>query len=197
MPVTINGTTGITYPAGGVDNTAGAGVGTTDTQLLTNKTIYGGAIQSATSVASTSGASIDFTGIPSWVKRITVTLSGVSTSGTSDMLIQLGTSSGVDVTGYVAMAQGGSTTVASKTATAGFIIDTSAQSATSTRNGSYIISQLSGSTYVGSGVFQHDTSRTVMSAGTKTLSGTLDRVRLTTVAGTDTFDAGTINILYE
>jgi hypothetical protein len=29
------------------------------------------------------------------------------------------------------------------------------------------------------------------------LSGTLDRVRITTANGTDTFDAGSINILYE
>jgi hypothetical protein len=29
------------------------------------------------------------------------------------------------------------------------------------------------------------------------LSGTLDRIRLTTVNGSDTFDAGSINIIYE
>jgi hypothetical protein len=37
----------------------------------------------------------------------------------------------------------------------------------------------------------------VFGGGSVTLSGTLDRVRITTVNGTDTFDAGTINILYE
>lgn len=39
MTITINGTTGVTYPAGGTDNVAGSGVGTTDTQTLTNKTL--------------------------------------------------------------------------------------------------------------------------------------------------------------
>lgn len=34
-------------------------------------------------------------------------------------------------------------------------------------------------------------------SGDLLLSGTLDRVRITTANGTDTFDAGTINILYE
>ena len=56
-------------------------VGTDATQTLTNKTIQGGAVTSGTAVASTSGTAIDFTSIPSWVKRITVMFSGVSTSG--------------------------------------------------------------------------------------------------------------------
>jgi hypothetical protein len=34
-------------------------------------------------------------------------------------------------------------------------------------------------------------------AGAKSLAGTLDRVRITTVNGTDVFDVGAINILYE
>jgi hypothetical protein len=61
-------------------------------------------ITSGTAVASTSGTSIDFTSIPSWVKRITVMLNGVSTSGTSIPLIQLGDSGGIENTGYSAVA---------------------------------------------------------------------------------------------
>jgi hypothetical protein len=93
MAVTINGTSGVTYPSGGVDNVAGAGVGTTDTQTLTNKTLTSPTIDGTpvmgasvitrgTAVASTSGTTVDFTGIPSWAKRITVMMSGVSTNGT-------------------------------------------------------------------------------------------------------------------
>ena len=69
-------------------------VGTDATQTLSNKTIEGGAITTGTAVASTSGTSISFTSIPSWVKRITVMFSGVSTSGTSAVQIQLGTGAG-------------------------------------------------------------------------------------------------------
>ena len=36
-----------------------------------------------------------------------------------------------------------------------------------------------------------------MGAGQKSFSGVIDRIRISTVNGTDTFDAGTINILYE
>jgi len=56
---------------------------------------------SGTSQASTSGTSIDFTGIPSWVKRITVMFNGVSTNGTSNKQIQLGDSGGFETTGYL------------------------------------------------------------------------------------------------
>ena len=75
------------------------------TQTLTNKTLGSGLvagaslITSGTAVASTSGTSIDFTGIPSWAKRITVMFNGVSTNGTSQQLIQIGSGS-VNATGY-------------------------------------------------------------------------------------------------
>ena len=39
MTMTLSGTSGVTYPNGGLANTTGAGVGTTDTQTLTNKTL--------------------------------------------------------------------------------------------------------------------------------------------------------------
>jgi hypothetical protein len=45
--------------------------------------------------------------------------------------------------------------------------------------------------------FRNDFAMPFSSSGTKSLSATLDRIRITTVNGTDTFDAGSINILYE
>ena len=78
-------------------------VGTDATQTLTNKTIQGGAITSGTAVASTSGTSIDFTGIPSWVKRITLMLDGVSWNASVSPLIQIGDSGGLESTGYNAI----------------------------------------------------------------------------------------------
>jgi hypothetical protein len=208
MPVTISGTSGVTYPGGGTDNVSGAGVGTTDTQTLTNKTLTSptitGAVMSSmassvitsgTAQASTSGTSIDFTSIPSWVKRITVMLSAVSTSGTSNLLIQLGYQSPVTSTGYVSRATSVGAQVSS---TAGFIITQSISAASDTIIGNIFICTLGSNVWVSGGnINDVGQNAVIMSAGNVTLSGTLDRVRVTTVNGTDTFDAGTINILYE
>lgn len=158
------------------------------------------AITSGTAVASTSGTSIDFTSIPSWVKRITVMLNGVSTSGGNDVIIQIGTSSGVTTSGYL----GSSTstlgsTIGSNNYTSGFGIRAGGSAAGGiVRQGSCTICLLGSNIWTESGVFAHSNEAgNVYSAGTVTLSGTLDRVRITTAAGTETFDAGTINILYE
>ena len=173
-------------------------VGTDATQTLTNKTIQGGAITSGTAVASTSGTSIDFTGIPSWVKRITVMFSEVSTSGTSNKLIQLGDSGGVEITGYLGSSSAIATTVASSNYTTGFGVK--ADGAADSLHGGVMLSLLNASTNTWScfgTIGRSDAAQTFTTAGTKALSATLDRVRITTVNGTDTFDAGSINILYE
>ena len=155
-----------------------------------------GVIKQATVQASTSGTSIDFTSIPSWAKRITVMFSGVSTNGTSPILIQLGNSGGVENTGYVSLAaQITNSTVANTTSTAG-LIQVFAAVAANTLNGSTIISLLNSNNWVSQGCAAY-TDRQATNGGSKTLSATLDRVRITTVNGTDTFDAGSINILYE
>lgn len=155
------------------------------------------AIVSGTAVASTSGTSIDFTGIPSWAKRITVIFNAVSTSGTSQVQVQLGDSGGIETTGYTALAGGGATGVIVTSSSTGFIIDNSACTSSSSRNGNMIITNISGNTWIYSGNQSDSTTRVIMFGGNKDLSATLDRVRITTVGGTDTFDAGSINILYE
>jgi hypothetical protein len=156
------------------------------------------AVVSGTAVASTSGTSIDFTSIPSWVKRITVMFSGVSTNGTSIIQVQLGDSGGVETTGYVAGTSSfGSSAFASTSFTTGFGIRTS-NSAGSTYQGSLVLTVISGNTWVANGCMYENTNYfTAPFGGNKTLSDTLTQVRITTVNGTDTFDAGTINILYE
>jgi hypothetical protein len=155
------------------------------------------ALTAATAVASTSGTSIDFTGIPSGVKRITVMFSGVSTNGSDNYLIQLGDSGGIETSGYTSSASyggGGATTWR----TDGFIIYNVATSG-GTHSGNVVITNITSNTWTSTGVIGHDVSgnATGYSAGTKSLSATLDRVRITTQGGTNTFDAGTINIMYE
>jgi hypothetical protein len=174
-------------------------VGTDATQTLTNKTIQGGAITQATAVASTSGTSIDFTGIPSWVKRITVMFSGVSTNGTSNYQIQLGDSGGVETSGYAGVcASVGGTNQAQNALFSTGIVVTANTAASYTYQGAISINNLSGNVWVAQGSLGPVGLSFVQTcAGSKTLSATLDRIRITTVNGTDTFDAGTINIMYE
>ena len=158
-------------------------------------------IVSGTAVASTSGTSIDFTGIPSWVKRVTVMFDQVSTNGTSLPAIQLGDSGGVETTGYNAGSNLFTPTgIGTSLYTTSFTIRTDAVAST-VMSGAITFSLLSSSanTWAASGLLVCPTPSAYMSSvsGTKSLSATLDRVRITTVNGTDTFDAGTINILYE
>jgi hypothetical protein len=167
------------------------------TQTLTNKTIQGGTITSGTAVASTSGTSIDFTGIPSWVKRITVMFNGISTNGSSAVQIQIGAGS-VTTSGYTSTSANayGTNSVAVASSSAGFI--TQFASASSARNGQMILTNVSGNIWVSSHMMGDVSGQGgCVGGGTVTLSGTLDRIRITTVNGTDAFDAGSINILYE
>ena len=205
MAVTIDGTSGVTYPSGGIDNVAGAGVGTTDSQTLTNKTLGSGLvagasfITSGTAVASTSGTSIDFTSIPSWVKRITVMFTGVSTSGTSNIQVQLGTGGTptYTTTGYSAVGMGFGGTAGGTTAyTAGFGYS-DGNVATNTAGGQYVFSNLTGNTWTCSVSMWRNSNAIGLGAGFIALAAALTAVRITTVNGTDTFDAGSINILYE
>jgi len=156
-------------------------------------------ITQGTAVASTSGTSIDFTSIPAWVKRITVMFSGVSVSGTSVIQVQLGTSSGVETTGYSTMVGLISTTNNTTRGviyTSGFGLSSSG-AASDTWRGNIVFTLVTGSAWTGTGNFYNSTDGVTISAGTKTTAATLDRVRITTVNGTDTFDAGSVNILYE
>jgi hypothetical protein len=149
-----------------------------------------------TAVASTSGTAIDFTGIPSWAKRVTVMLEGVSTNGTSLIRFQLGDSGGIETTGYFARCQVFRASATSgANSTSGFDSTFDASDAYS-RSGQLIFSLLGSNTWTVTGGY-YGVSESFYFAGSKTLSATLDRVRITTVNGTDTFDAGTINISYE
>lgn len=146
------------------------------------------------------GTSVDFTGIPSWVRRITVMFSGVSTNGTSSYQIQVGAGS-VTTSGYVSntnYVNNSANSCTGTSATSGFLI-VSDIAAAGTYTGVSTLSLLTSNTWVssGTGLRTGSPQAGVFNAGSISLGGTLDRVRITTVNGTDTFDAGSINILYE
>ena len=207
MTISIDGTTGITLPSGGI------AVGTTDSQTLTNKTLTSTTINSGTinsgtintptitgglslgTAASLSGTAVNITGIPSWAKRVTVIFSAMSGNGTASPLIQIGSAGSVEVTGYAAAGSGGSTTAATSTYTTGFGIRSAA--AADSMSGSMVLHNITGTTWVSSHVVANSGGSYFLGGGTKTLADTLDRIRLTFTNGTDSFDAGTVNIIYE
>ena len=168
-------------------------VGTDTTQTLTNKTIQGGTLKYGTSITTNGSTSYDFTGIPSWSKRITVLFNGSSlTTGTS-LAIQIGSGT-IQTTGYVSRADGSGG--GSTTATNAFIV-TNGFSAAGLAYGSVVLTLFSGTTWINSGNVGDSTVRTNASTGAVTLSGVLDILRVTTTSGTDAFDGGSVNILFE
>ena len=190
LPV-LQGGTGVTTSTG-----TGAGVHSVGPSISSAvmTTMASSVITSGTAVATTSGTSIDFTSIPSWVKRITVMVSNVSTNGASNLLVQMGTSGGIQATGYLSTAA--SIGNALVDTTAGFII-TYQNNAAWLSKGAIVFNITGADVWLGTGVTTQTAATASFNSGTKTLGGTLDRVRLTTVNGTDVFDAGSVNILYE
>jgi len=210
---TIQTTAGIANPmttvgdviTGGASGVAGRlAIGTTG-QVLT---VTAGApawataavagITLATEQATTAGTSIDFTGIPTGTKRITVMFNGVSTNGTSNIIIQIGKSAGVEITGYLGVntALG----LAGTAFTSGFIMAGPAVAA-SLYYGKLILTleNSANNVWAAMGGLADPAGATTyfVAAGIKPLAGVLDRVRLTTAGGANTFDAGAVNIAYE
>lgn len=149
---------------------------------------------------STTNTSIDFTGIPSWAKRVTLLLAGVSSSGTQGWLVQLGVGTAPTTSGY---ANAQSTLIyntasgVSQTSTAGFPLFYNL--AASIYSGRIVLENITGNLWLATGIHGASVNPlgAALSTGNVTLSGALGIVRLTTANGADTFDAGTINLLIE
>jgi len=138
---------------------------------------------------------VDFLSIPSWVKRVTVMFTGVSTNGTSARQVQLGVSGSAVASGYVSSGSLIGTSVLTSSSTSGFYIYSI--SAADLISGQMTITNTTGNTWVASYALKIGSSNTGVGGGDIALAGTLNMVRITTAGGTDTFDAGSINILYE
>jgi hypothetical protein len=172
-------------------------VSNTMTLTGTDSTSYnlnsiGSAVTLLTAVATTSGTSKDFS-IPAGAKEITISFSGVSLSGASDLLVQIGDAGGFETTGYVSASEGGGVS----TSTAGFVFRVAA--AANVAYGQLFLSLINPTTFqwVSSHTGRIAATACTTGGGDKTLTAELTQVRITTVSGADTFDAGVANVSYK
>jgi hypothetical protein len=172
MPVTINGSAGVTTNSGAVYN----------------------GIQSATAVTA-SGSAVDFTGIPSWAKRITVIFNGLSWNVATNIGIRIGAGS-IETTGYLSGQQwaGGD-----GISTTEFRIVGGNNSADKVVSGICTIANVSGNTWVSSCMLLNTSSGNSpwFQGGSKITASTLSVLQVQTLTGGTTFDSGSINIFYE
>jgi len=136
-------------------------------------------------------SSIEFTSIPDWVKRITVTFITVNTNNTGNFLIQIGDSDGIETANYAA---GVSDHGGFLSNTSGFLVTRSGVTTAGSVSGVVTIVNAFNNYWNCAG---NIVSNTVVSssAGTKNLSSTLDRLRISILTGT--FVSGGFNIMYE
>jgi hypothetical protein len=150
-----------------------------------------------TAKASTSGSAVEFTGISSWVRRITVALNGVSTNGATNILVQLGTGGTPTTSGYAGYSVfSWASGIVPVNSTAGIPVFNNA--ASYNHYGHLVLTNISGNLWLASGEFvTAGTQGSIVSGGSVTLAGVANYLRVVTSNGTDAFDAGSINVLYE
>ncbi len=181
----------------GLASEAEAIAGTNNTKLMTPLRVAQ-AIGSSGTAATASGSSVDFTGIPAGVRRVTLMFTALSTNGTSHIMVQIGDSTGFYSTGYFSVSSISNSFTALSNTT-GFAILGQAN-ATSAYSGSFELNRIASNNFTFFGAVGSTTPDVVTSlcAGRLNMStNDLDRVRITTVGGVNTFDAGTININWE
>jgi hypothetical protein len=162
---------------------------------------YSPNINVETAVSLSGQTSVDFTGIPTAARRITLMLIGVSTSGTAPVLVRIGDSGGFENTGYAgACTSINGATAATTNPTASFEINFGAgDTAAASRHGKIVLDRATpgGVGWVASGIVTlSNTNATSILSGRKDLSDVLDRVRII-MDGVQTFDAGVVNVSWE
>jgi hypothetical protein len=203
LPVANGGTGAATLTSGSVIVGAGtstptfvAPTTTGNVLFTTNGTTWSSTakIVRTTAQSPTSGTTVSFTSIPSWVKRITVLFDGLVASA-SEALIQIGAGS-TTITGYTSTSAQFNNAISgeSENSTAGYNMNISLLSPGVT--GSMVIYNISGNIWI-SNHMVFESGRTVLGNGIVTLGGTLDRVIITSTSPAGTFSAGSVNIMYE
>lgn len=164
------------------------------------KAIIGTGITSGSYQATTSGTVIDWTGIPAGTKRITLCLNNVSLAGDSDLLVQIGDSGGIETSGYFSIASWTyqSSPIGSNLSSSGHLVRIGTNAYSATGLVTLVLSDAASNTWVFSHAVGYNgpVYGSGHGGGSKPLSSTLDRIRLTSVAG-DAFDTGAVTILYE
>jgi hypothetical protein len=196
VPFRIVGYVELTQATAGAYATAPSNIAGMGGAIVPQPVITSGTFQTLTAVTS-----IDFTGIPAWCKRITVMFAGVSFNANANPMIQIGAGS-VSITGYTSAAGDYVPTANFANSAAGFILAGAISSIGNAGNNMYgqiVITNVTGNLWCSASNLSAfgTTTVTATGAGTITLGGTLDRVRITSLAGTSTFDAGSVNIMYE
>jgi hypothetical protein len=161
-----------------------------------NPPTWGSHINLGTAVNTTSGTAIDFTGLPAGIKRLTLSFSQLSTSGTSPVVLRIGSGSFL-ATGYLGGGGGieNATGQYAFTSTDGFALGS--PGAANVRDGTIHIVRISSTLWSASGVIYSNNQQMIFVAGSISFSGDITGVRLTTSGGANTFDNGTANILWE
>lgn len=157
-------------------------------------------INLGTQQITTSGTVIDFLGLPAGLRRVSIMLNGVSQSGTSDMLLQIGDVGEIETSGYIGTGTEIAVANNSFPHSTGFGIITGTPAASNAFSGTIVLSleDIVSNSWTESGIISRtDGVGSHMSSGRKALSGVLDRIRLTMANGTSTFDAGTVNVSHE
>lgn len=196
MPIAINGTGTITgISAGGLPDATITTAEIVDANVTPGKLSQPFTTMTA-NVISGNPTSLPYTGIPSWARRITITFSGVSLSATANIIVQIGDSGGIETTGYISTSAVvvNAAATAATSETQGFVIRMTAAGALF--SGHMVITNPNGNLWVSSHSGKTSTTNAAFGGGDKTLSDTLTQLTITSTS-TDTFDAGTINVMYE
>jgi hypothetical protein len=152
-------------------------------------------------IAAASQTIMEWASIPAGVSAIEISISALSTNGNSDILVQIGDSGGHESSGYAGTTAliANSTSPLTNAHSAGFIV-IAGPGAAAIINGviRLVLLDASTNTWAASGGIGLSNAPVVTAiGGSKSLSATLDRIRLIMANATDVFDAGKASIRYE